>query len=99
MAHLRRGGNNVFTQAAPAPNRPRRPAHTSACSAGIGKTDARNRRASPTVTLRLSTPRSANDCLIATRAIFAGAPLLHHDRDFNLIASVEPTLVLVAAEN
>jgi predicted nucleic acid-binding protein len=45
------------------------------------------------------TPRSANDCLIATHAIFAGVPLLHHDRDFNLIAGVEPQLVLVAANN
>jgi predicted nucleic acid-binding protein len=45
------------------------------------------------------TPRSANDCLIATHAIFAGTPLLHHDRDFNLIAGVEPKLILVAAEN
>ena len=43
------------------------------------------------------TPRSANDCLIATHAIFAGVPLLHHDRDFNLIAGVEPKLILVAA--
>jgi predicted nucleic acid-binding protein len=45
------------------------------------------------------TPRSANDCLIATHAIFAGVPLLHHDRDFNLIANVEPKLTLVAAQN
>ena len=43
------------------------------------------------------TPRSANDCLIATHAIFGGIPLLHHDRDFDLIASVEPKLILVAA--
>jgi predicted nucleic acid-binding protein len=43
------------------------------------------------------TPRSANDCLIATHAIFGGVPLLHYDRDFNLIAGVEPKLVLVAA--
>jgi predicted nucleic acid-binding protein len=45
------------------------------------------------------TPRSANDCLIATHAIFAGVPLLHHDRDFNLIAGIEPKLILVTAEN
>ena len=45
------------------------------------------------------TPRSANDCLIATHAIFAGVPLLHHDRDFNLIANVEPKLTLVVAQS
>ena len=44
-------------------------------------------------------PRSANDCLIATHAIFSGVPLLHHDRDFSLIAGVEPKLILVAAGN
>lgn len=44
------------------------------------------------------TPRSANDCLIATHAILGGRPLLHRDRDFGLIAGVEPKLVLVAAE-
>jgi predicted nucleic acid-binding protein len=43
------------------------------------------------------TPRSANDCLIATHAIFGGVPLLHHDRDFDLIAGVEPKLILVGA--
>jgi predicted nucleic acid-binding protein len=43
------------------------------------------------------TPRSANDCLIATHAIHAGMPLLHRDRDFDLIAGVEPRLMLVAA--
>jgi predicted nucleic acid-binding protein len=42
------------------------------------------------------TPRSANDCLIATHAIFASMPLLHRDRDFGLIAGVEPKLMLVA---
>ena len=42
------------------------------------------------------TPRSANDCLIATHAIFASMPLLHRDRDFDLIAGVEPKLTLVA---
>ncbi|MGO9038810.1 MAG: PIN domain-containing protein [Steroidobacteraceae bacterium] len=41
------------------------------------------------------TPRSANDCLIATHAILGGMPLLHRDRDFDLIASVEPKLILV----
>src|ERR1700688_4136963 len=44
------------------------------------------------------TPRSANDCLIATHAIFAGVPLLHRDRDFGLIAGVEPKLMLVAVK-
>jgi predicted nucleic acid-binding protein len=43
------------------------------------------------------TPRSANDCLIATHAIFGGIPLLHRDRDFDLIAGAEPKLILVAA--
>jgi predicted nucleic acid-binding protein len=42
------------------------------------------------------TPRSANDCLIATHAIFASMPLLHRDQDFDLIAGVEPKLMLVA---
>jgi predicted nucleic acid-binding protein len=42
------------------------------------------------------TPRSANDCLIATHAILGSMPLLHRDRDFDLIAGVEPKLVLVA---
>jgi predicted nucleic acid-binding protein len=42
------------------------------------------------------TPRSPNDCLIATHAIFASMPLLHRDRDFDLIAGVEPKLMLVA---
>ena len=42
------------------------------------------------------TPRSANDCLIAMHAISAGMPLLHRDRDFGLIADVEPKLLLVA---
>jgi len=41
-------------------------------------------------------PRSATDCLIATHAILVGMPLLHRDRDFDLIAGVEPKLVLVA---
>jgi predicted nucleic acid-binding protein len=38
------------------------------------------------------TPRSANDCLIAVAAIGAGMPILHRDRDFILIATVEPKL-------
>jgi predicted nucleic acid-binding protein len=42
------------------------------------------------------TPRFANDCLIATHAIIDGMPLLHRDRDFDLIAGVEPKLMLVA---
>ena len=41
------------------------------------------------------TPRSANDCLIATHAILGDSPLLHRDRDFALIARVEPKLILV----
>jgi len=43
------------------------------------------------------TPRSANDCLIATHAIIGAMPLLHRDRDFDLIAGVEPKLMLVPA--
>ncbi len=43
------------------------------------------------------TPRSANDCLIATHAILGGMPLLHCDRDFVLIAGVEPKLTLAAS--
>ena len=43
------------------------------------------------------TPRSTNDCLIAVHAIVSGMPLLHRDRDFELIAGIEPELVLVAA--
>lgn len=43
------------------------------------------------------TPRSANDCVIAMHAILGGMPLLHRDRDFDLIADVEPKLILVAA--
>jgi predicted nucleic acid-binding protein len=43
------------------------------------------------------TPRSANDCLIATHAIIGGMPLLHRARDFDLIGGVEPKLMLVAA--
>jgi len=34
--------------------------------------------------------------MIATHAIFVGMPLLHCDRDFGLIAGVEPKLKLVS---
>lgn len=44
------------------------------------------------------TPRSANDCLIATHAILASMPLLHRELDFDLIAGVEPWLILVAVK-
>lgn len=43
------------------------------------------------------TLRSANDCLIAQYAIETGMPLLHRDRDFVAIASVEARLKLVGA--
>lgn len=36
------------------------------------------------------TPRSPHDCLIAVLAIEHGVALLHDDRDFELIAQVEP---------
>ena len=42
------------------------------------------------------TPRSANDCLIAIHAIGHDMPLLHRDRDFELIAGIEPKLILVS---
>jgi predicted nucleic acid-binding protein len=38
------------------------------------------------------TPRSANDCLIAACCIEANEPLLHADRDFDRIASLEARL-------
>ena len=38
------------------------------------------------------TIRSPNDCLIAACAIEAEQPLLHADRDFERIASIEPKL-------
>ena len=38
------------------------------------------------------TPRSSNDCLIAEIAIEERLLLLHHDRDFDAIAAVEPSL-------
>jgi predicted nucleic acid-binding protein len=41
------------------------------------------------------TPGSGNDCLIACCAIEAGQPLLHEDRDFRLIAEIEPALALI----
>jgi predicted nucleic acid-binding protein len=41
------------------------------------------------------TPRSANDCLIAIHAISNDMPLLQSDRDFELIARVEPRLTLL----
>lgn len=36
------------------------------------------------------TVRSGVDCLIATCAIRHGLPVLHHDRDFSLLARVSP---------
>ena len=36
------------------------------------------------------TIRKANDCLIAHYALYFQVPLLHHDSDFNQIASVFP---------
>jgi len=41
------------------------------------------------------TPRSPHDCLIACHALEHRLPLLHDDRDFERIASVEPALALV----
>ena len=41
------------------------------------------------------TPRSPHDCLIAQTAIEHGVALLHDDRDFELIARVEPALRLL----
>ncbi len=41
------------------------------------------------------TPRSANDCLIATYAIRSQMPLLHNDRDFAAIAKIEHRLKLL----
>lgn len=38
------------------------------------------------------TIRSPNDCLIAACAIESGEPLLHADRDFDAIASIDPRL-------
>jgi len=36
------------------------------------------------------TVRSATDCLIAACAIRNGLPVLHHDRDFDVLARVSP---------
>ena len=41
------------------------------------------------------TPRSPHDCLIAVTALGARISLLHDDRDFELLATVEPKLKLV----
>lgn len=41
------------------------------------------------------TPRSPHDCLIAVTAIEEDLPLLHDDRDFEHLATVEPALKLV----
>ncbi len=40
------------------------------------------------------TPRSPHDCLIAQLCIEYKVPLLHDDRDFELLARVEPKLKL-----
>lgn len=40
------------------------------------------------------TPRSPHDCLIAQLAVEHGVPLLQDDKDFGLLAQVEPKLVL-----
>ena len=40
------------------------------------------------------TPRSPHDCLVARIATEHGVPLLHDDRDFEALASVEPGLKL-----
>lgn len=44
---------------------------------------------------RAITPRSPHDCLIAVTAIEEDVPLLHDDRDFELLATIEPRLKLV----
>ena len=41
------------------------------------------------------TPRSPHDCLIAAIAIEHGIALLHDDRDFEALATIEPRLHLV----
>ena len=41
------------------------------------------------------TPRSSHDCLIAQLAIEHEVPLLHDDRDFEQLATVEPMLRLL----
>ncbi|HEY1615001.1 MAG TPA: PIN domain-containing protein [Rhizomicrobium sp.] len=44
------------------------------------------------------TTRSPRDCLIAATALFAEMPLLHDDRDFERMATVDPGLKLVPRE-
>jgi hypothetical protein len=44
---------------------------------------------------RAITPRSPHDCLIAVTAVEEDVPLLHDDRDFEHLATVEPRLKLV----
>lgn len=41
------------------------------------------------------TPRSPHDCLIAQLAVEYRVPLLHDDKDFTMLARVEPALVLL----
>ena len=41
------------------------------------------------------TPRSPHDCLIAQLAVEHKVPLLHDDKDFDSLASVEPKLKLI----
>ena len=41
------------------------------------------------------TPRSPHDCLVACVAMEHRTPLLHDDRDFELMAEVEPRLKLL----
>jgi hypothetical protein len=41
------------------------------------------------------TPRSPHDCLIARLAVEHQVPLLHDDRDFEMLAKVEPMLALL----
>tara|TARA_R110002110_G_scaffold140056_2_gene327095 strand:- start:44661 stop:45050 length:390 start_codon:yes stop_codon:yes gene_type:complete len=41
------------------------------------------------------TPRSPHDCLIAQLAVEHGVPLLQDERDFTLLAQMEPKLVLM----
>ena len=43
------------------------------------------------------TPRSPHDCLIAQIAIEHEVPLLHDDRDFELLSQVDPRLALLRA--
>lgn len=41
------------------------------------------------------TPRSPHDCLIAQLCIEHQVPLLHDDRDFEMLARIEPKLILI----